>query len=163
MNRIWSPWRMKYIQEETHADNCPFCQALLDTDPAKVHLIYQGKNAFVILNRFPYTTGHLLILPNEHKENLADLDAGTRAEMMELITRGMGVLQEIYHPGGFNVGLNMGEAAGAGIPKHLHWHIVPRWVGDTNYMSSVGGVRVLPELLEDTYQKIYTAWQAWSD
>ena len=162
MKRLWSPWRMKYIQQETGPGDCPFCQALLEPDPAGVYIIHKGENSFVILNRFPYTTGHLLILPDKHKENLADLEGDTQAELMELITKAMGVLQDTYHPEGFNVGLNMGEAAGAGIPKHLHWHLVPRWAGDTNYMSSVGDVRVLPELLEDTYRKVHNAWLAWS-
>jgi len=158
MKRIWSPWRMKYIQNSKSADECPFCEALEKPDPADQFLLFRGEKAFVILNRYPYTTGHLLILPLEHKENMADLDPETRTEMMELINHALVVLDQIYHPEGYNVGLNMGEAAGAGIPKHLHWHIVPRWVGDTNYMTAVGEVRVLPETLEDTYQKIFSAW-----
>lgn len=158
MKRIWSPWRMKYIQNENSADECPFCAALESPEPSEHYLLHKGEKAFAILNRYPYTTGHLLILALEHQENMADLDPETRAEMMELINHALEVLGQIYHPEGFNVGMNMGEAAGAGIPKHLHWHIVPRWVGDTNYMTAVGDVRVLPERLEDTYQKIVTAW-----
>ena len=149
---------MKYIQNHTRAGECPFCAALADSETSEHYLVYQGESAFVILNRYPYTSGHLLILPLEHRENMADLETETRAELMELINHALGVLQKIYNPEGFNVGLNMGEAAGAGLPKHLHWHIVPRWVGDTNYMTAVGDVRVLPETLEDTYQKIKTAW-----
>jgi len=158
MNRIWSPWRMKYIQNNPSPDECPFCAALGNPGTADHFMLHKTEKAFVILNRYPYTTGHLLILPVAHKENMTDLDSGTRGEIMELINHALEVLDQIYHPEGYNVGLNMGEAAGAGIPKHLHWHIVPRWVGDTNYMTSVGEVRVLPEALEDTYKKIISAW-----
>jgi len=158
MKRLWSPWRMKYIQNNHTAEECPFCAALENARPADHYLVYKGEKTFVILNRYPYTTGHLLILPLEHREQMDDLEPETRTEMMEMINHALKVLGQIYHPEGFNVGMNMGEAAGAGIPKHLHWHIVPRWVGDTNYMTAVGDVRVLPEILEDTYQKIITAW-----
>jgi ATP adenylyltransferase len=149
---------MKYIQNHNSGEDCPFCAALDSPQPEEKFLVHQGENAFVILNLYPYTIGHLLVLPLEHQEKLDDLDPETRAEMMELINHALKVLGRIYHPEGFNVGMNMGEAAGAGIPKHLHWHIVPRWVGDTNYMTAVGEVRVLPETLEDTYRKIKSAW-----
>ena len=158
MKRLWSPWRMKYIENTKPADECPFCTALKSPEPVDHFLLYKGEKTFVILNRYPYTTGHLLILPLEHQENIADLDPETRGEIMELINHALTVLDQIYHPEGYNVGMNMGEAAGAGIPKHLHWHIVPRWIGDTNYMTAVGEVRVLPETLEDTYLKIVSAW-----
>jgi len=158
MKRIWSPWRMKYIQNHSSTDECPFCAALESPRPEEKFLLHQGKKAFVMLNLYPYTSGHLLVLPLEHREKMVELEADTRAEMMELINHGLEVLGQIYHPEGFNVGMNMGEAAGAGIPKHLHWHIVPRWVGDTNYITSIGEVRVLPETLEDTFRKIKSAW-----
>ena len=157
MDQLWTPWRMKYLEEEFHPEQCPFCLAL-EEDLADSCLVYRGNKTFVMLNRYPYTTGHLLILPFQHLEKLSELEPGTRAELMELINHAMEVLTKVYHPEGFNVGLNMGSAAGAGIPKHLHWHVVPRWSGDTNYMSVAGGVRVLPELLMDTMQKVQSAW-----
>jgi len=149
---------MKYLENEAHPDQCPFCLALQEADQDEMNLVYRGKKTFAILNRYPYTTGHLLVLPLVHQEKLSELDKETRAEMMEMINHAMKVLQAVYQPEGFNVGLNMGQAAGAGIPKHLHWHVVPRWSGDTNYMTVAGGVRVLPELLENTLQKIRSAW-----
>lgn len=149
---------MQYLEKEAHPDQCPFCLALEERFQEEAHLVFRGKKAFVILNRYPYTTGHLLILPIEHQEQLSQLERDTRTELMELVNHALEVLQEVYQPQGYNVGLNMGIAAGAGIPKHLHWHVVPRWSGDTNYMTVAGGVRVLPELLEDTLQKVRTAW-----
>jgi ATP adenylyltransferase len=149
---------MKYVEDESKRGECPFCQAFLEQNNQENLVVYRGKNASVMLNRYPYTTGHLMILPNQHKEELVDLDQETRGEMTELIYKGLEVLKRVYQPEGFNVGLNIGSAAGAGIPRHLHWHIVPRWTGDTNYMTTVGGTRVIPELLEDSYQKILSSW-----
>ncbi|HEY6072979.1 MAG TPA: HIT domain-containing protein, partial [Anaerolineales bacterium] len=122
-------------------------------------IAYRGKQAYVILNLYPYTSGHLMVVPFDHKATLEELDAATRAEMMELSTRCMSVLRELYHPQGFNMGVNIGEAAGAGVIGHVHIHIVPRWVGDTNFMSATAATRVLPEMLEDTYQRVHQAMQ----
>ena len=149
---------MKYLENETRPDQCPFCLALEDTDQEDHFLVHRGKKTFVILNSYPYTTGHLLILPLVHQEQLAELDQSTRAELMEMINHALDVLDTVYQPDGFNIGLNLGEAAGAGIPSHLHWHVVPRWSGDTSYMTVTGGSRVLPEMLSDTLQKIRSAW-----
>ena len=149
---------MKYLENEAQPDECPFCLALKEANQDDLNLVCRGNRTFVILNRYPYTTGHLLVLPLAHQEKLSELDEATRAELMEMINHAMEVLQEVYHPEGFNVGLNMGQAAGAGIPKHLHWHVVPRWFGDTNYMTVAGGVRVLPELLENTLKRVKSAW-----
>jgi len=158
MKRIWSPWRMKYIKENSSQSECPFCKAISGKDDRKNLVVFRGKNAFVMLNRYPYTTGHILVLPYIHQEKMSEFDPKTRSEMMELVNQAGQVLELVYKPQGMNVGLNLGTAAGAGIPKHLHWHIVPRWMGDTNYMTTVGSVRVLPESLEDTYQKIQSSW-----
>ena len=123
-------------------------------DGAQNLIAYRWARAYVILNRYPYTSGHLMVVPFEHKANLEVLDSQTRAEMMELTARCMTVLRKVYNPQAFNMGANIGEAAGAGVKEHVHIHIVPRWKGDTNFMSTLGDTRVLPETLEDTYVRI---------
>ena len=153
MNHIWSPWRMEYI-EKSKEDGCVFCIAQEMEDGAENLIAFRGKHSYVILNRYPYTSGHLMVVPLEHKAHLEDLDQPTRAEMMELTTRCIVVLRKIYHPEAFNMGANIGESAGAGVKSHVHIHIVPRWLGDTNFMTVVGDVRVLPEALERTYERV---------
>jgi ATP adenylyltransferase len=153
MNHIWSPWRMEYIQNSKE-EGCVFCSAQEMEDGPENLIAFRGEHAYVILNRYPYTSGHLMVVPFDHKPHLEDLEAATRAEMMELTTRSMTVLRKIYHPEAFNMGANIGEAAGAGVKQHVHIHIVPRWGGDTNFMSTVGGTRVLPEALESTYERV---------
>jgi len=154
MNHLWSPWRMTYIESPKNQSGCVFCNAQAQADDAENLIVQRGEHSFVILNRFPYTSGHLMVIPFIHKPNLEELDSATRAEMMELTSRCTTLLKDIYKPHGFNVGVNIGEAAGAGVLGHVHIHIVPRWVGDTNFMSAVGETRVLPESLEDTYQRV---------
>jgi len=154
MNHLWSPWRMKYIENHEKQDECVFCIAQAKADNAENLIAFRGKNAYVILNRYPYTSGHLMVVPFEHKPNLEELDLETRTEIMELTSRCMTVLRNIYKPQGFNMGANIGEVAGAGVVGHVHIHIVPRWAGDTNFMSTLGKTRVLPEALEDTYQRV---------
>ena len=125
-------------------------------------VVFRGQQAFVILNRFPYTSGHLMVVPKRHTPSLEGLDPGIRAEMMELTTQGMQVLGAVYRPQGYNLGMNIGEPAGAGITDHVHLHLVPRWTGDTNFMSTLGETRVLPETLEETYRRIREAWVGFS-
>ena len=153
---------MEYI-ESNKADGCIFCSALEKEDSAENLIALRGERAFVILNRFPYTSGHLMVVPFDHQPNLEQLDPETRAEMMELTTRCMAVLRNIYHPQAFNMGANIGEAAGAGVKSHVHIHIVPRWAGDTNFMSILGETRVLPEALETTYQRVRQGFEAAAD
>ncbi len=149
---------MQYILENKHEPGCVFCYAVHNPDDPQSLVVFNGKNNAVILNRFPYTSGHLMVIPKIHVANLVELDDPTRTEMMALTNTCLEVLQEIYRPEGFNLGMNIGEAAGAGITEHVHMHIVPRWAGDTNFMSSLGNTRVLPETLEDSYERIRLAW-----
>ena len=158
MDYLWSPWRMEYILAPKTDEGCIFCNGLKQTDGADNLIVYRGSKAFVMLNRFPYTSGHLMIVPYEHQPSLELLDSASRGDVMELAAQAIGVLQVVYSPQGFNLGMNIGNAAGAGISEHVHLHVVPRWVGDTNFMSSVSQVRVLPELLEETYRRVREAW-----
>jgi ATP adenylyltransferase len=149
---------MEYIRDPHKLDKCVLCQVQDQSDGLENLIIFRGRRAFLIVNRFPYTSGHLMVVPYEHWANLEELDQETRSEIMEMASDSIQVLREIYHPEGFNVGINIGEAAGAGITEHIHLHVVPRWQGDTNFMSTLGKTRVLPESLEDTYQQVKDIW-----
>jgi ATP adenylyltransferase len=150
---------MKYVQNHRSDAACVFCEAAAQDDSEKNLIVYRGQQVFAILNRFPYTSGHLMVVPFEHQASLDALTAETRAEMMEVVNQAILVLRELYHPHGFNVGMNIGEPAGAGIAGHVHMHVVPRWTGDTNFMSTVSGTRVLPEALEETYPRVKEVWR----
>lgn len=158
MERLWSPWRLEYITNTTlgHSENtCIFCAAEKDPDHDVQNLIvHRGLHNFVILNKYPYTSGHLMIAPNSHLGRLSSAPKEVTDEMMDLLKRSQRTLLEVYNPEGFNVGMNLGKVAGAGVADHLHMHILPRWGGDTNFMSTVGETRVLPEDLSVTYQKL---------
>ncbi len=145
---------MTYIENSKKESGCVFCNAQAQADGAENLIAFRGENAYVILNRFPYTSGHLMVIPFAHVSNLENLDPETRAEMMELTSQCTTVLRKTYRTESFNMGINIGEAAGAGVLGHVHIHIVPRWAGDTNFMSTTGETRVLPESLEDTYRRV---------
>lgn len=149
---------MSYIQDPKTNDSCVFCQTQASPDGLDNLIVHRGANAYVILNRYPYTSGHLMVVPYNHKPGLDDFSAETRAEMMELTAQSIQILRDCYRAEGFNVGANIGSAAGAGIPKHFHFHVVPRWKGDTNFMSAIGDTRVVPEDIRETYHKIRKAW-----
>lgn len=151
---------MKYIENHAKESGCVFCNALQKTDGVENLIVFRGERALVILNKFPYTSGHLMVAPLAHCATLEDLPAPTRAEMMELSAQAMALLRRLYQPQAFNFGANIGEAAGAGVPGHVHLHLVPRWSGDTNFMSALAETRVLPETLEKTYQRVSQAWAA---
>ncbi|MFH2102599.1 MAG: HIT domain-containing protein [Chloroflexota bacterium] len=158
MRYLWAPWRMKYL--EADSEGCVFCRVLDQADGPGNLVVARGRRVFVILNRFPYTSGHLMVVAKAHKPSFEDLDARTRGEMMELATKGIRILRAVYNPEAFNMGANIGAAAGAGVPGHIHIHVVPRWGGDTNFMTALGQTRVLPEELEETYAKVRAAWQS---
>ena len=149
---------MSYILDNKNNEGCVFCLAHEQPDGCENLIVARGQHTYVILNRYPYTSGHMMVVPFKHCETIEGLTPETRAEMMELVARCVQVLSSAYYAQGFNLGANLGGAAGAGIPKHIHFHIVPRWEGDTNYMSAIGGTRVVPEALDVTYQRISNAW-----
>jgi len=153
VERLWSPWRLAYVTGGGDRKGCVFCDAQEAGDQARL-LLWQGDACFVILNLYPYNNGHLMVVPNRHVATLANLEPAELEELMRLTRLSEMVLTEAYQPQGINVGMNLGRAAGAGVVDHLHIHLVPRWVGDTNFMSVVGNVRVLPEELEVTAARL---------
>lgn len=155
MERLWSPWRLAYVTGTLKADGCIFCAAgSPDASPDDPLVVARGRFAYVILNRFPYNNGHLMVVPVRHVATLADTRAEERSEVLELTRRAEMALTEAYRPQGINIGINLGRPAGAGILDHLHVHLVPRWDGDTNFMSVIGEVRVVPEDLDVTANRL---------
>jgi ATP adenylyltransferase len=149
---------MDYIMGNEHQDGCIFCSVLQQEDGLENLIIWRGNRVYVILNRFPYNNGHLMVVPKVHQPSLELLDADTRSEMMELTSQSITLLRQVYSPQGFNVGVNIGAAAGAGIAEHVHLHLLPRWSGDTNFMTTVAETRVMPEDLAATYRRLRAAW-----
>jgi ATP adenylyltransferase len=157
VERIWSPWRMAYIQaakEQGEDGGCIFCDLPAEGDDVRTMILARGELAFVIVNSFPYNPGHLMVAPFRHVGAFTSLEAAELADVDELVARSIRVLEQEMEPHGYNLGMNLGRVAGAGIPDHVHWHLVPRWNGDTNFMPVVGQTRVLPELLEETYARL---------
>ena len=169
LERIWAPWRLSYVQppgqsqpassETLHfpagADpDCFLCQAAVDPADRSRWVIARGESSLAVLNRYPYNNGHTLVAPMRHVGGLEDLAAAEHLEIATMITRLVGVLRETLNAEGFNVGLNLGRTAGAGLPDHIHWHIVPRWLGDTNFMPSLAGVKVIPQSLEALWETL---------
>lgn len=158
MERLWSPWRSKYIASgvDSQAAGCIFCNIAADPDrDASNFVLHRGEHAFVLLNLYPYITGHMMIVPYLHTSEFDSVPKEITDEMMDLAKRAQRALREVYSPTGFNIGMNLGSAAGAGIADHIHIHVLPRWSGDTNFMTTVGEVRVLPEALDVTYRKLF--------
>ena len=153
MERLWSPWRHTYVTRTGDDTGCVFCDAL-NHDEGRALVVDEGSNCYVILNLYPYNSGHLMVVPRRHVGTLAELDAVELTELGVLTQRSEMALTEVYQPQGINVGMNLGKPAGAGVLDHLHVHLVPRWTGDTNFMSVVGNVRVLPEELPRTAERL---------
>jgi ATP adenylyltransferase len=166
MDHLWSPWRMTYLrrsQEQTGGAGCIFCDKPAQDRDAENLIVHRGEKAFVILNLYPYNNGHLMIVPYAHAASLEQLDTPTLTEIMLLTNQSLAALRAVYNPHAFNLGVNIGAAAGAGIAEHVHQHVVPRWAGDSNYMSTVAETRVIPEDLQETYQRVREAWPKLND
>lgn len=156
-HNVWTPWRMEYIDRLSDRDGpaeCFLCRYAADpASDASHHVLWRSPRTLTLLNRFPYTGGHLLVTPTAHQPTLAELDEATVTEMGMRLRDAQRVLQRAFNPQGFNIGMNLGRCAGAGLPDHAHWHIVPRWNGDTNFMSVVGDARLIPISLQTIYDK----------
>jgi len=150
MKTMWAPWRMEYILNDKEK-GCIFCKALSEQDNLT---LYKGKVTMVVMNKFPYINGHLLVAPIKHLSTLDQLSKGEMGDLLETVEQSVGILKKVMNPDGFNVGLNLGKVAGAGVEEHLHFHIVPRWFGDTNALTVFADVRVIPEHLLDTYNNL---------
>jgi ATP adenylyltransferase len=160
MDYLWTPWRYAYITAATKDEyangRCIFCE-LPKLPDADAKIIHRGEHCFIILNSFPYTSGHVMVVPFAHLDELQKLPETAAQEMMALSQKMERVLRQVYSPDGINLGMNIGRAAGAGVAGHIHMHVLPRWVGDTNFMTVTGESRVLPEALEETWRKLRTA------
>ena len=157
MEVLWAPWRMVYIDRAREERGCIFCNAITG-DPKERLLLGTTEHSLVMLNRFPYQNGHVMVAPRRHTAALPDLPAEEHADLAETLRRALRALEGVYQPDGFNVGMNLGACAGAGFADHLHWHIVPRWSGDTNFMPMLADTRVMPQHLLDTWERLRGAF-----
>ena len=156
---LWAPWRLEYIQQADEQPGCVFCLAAEAADEDGL-VVRRGRRAFVLLNKFPYASGHLMVAPFRHVGELGALEPDEAAEIHELASAGLNALRAVYEPEGFNLGWNLGRIAGAGVVDHVHEHIVPRWAGDTNFMPVLADVKVLPEHIAQTRERLASAWPA---
>jgi ATP adenylyltransferase len=154
---LWAPWRLEYIQQADEQEGCIFCRAADGEDEAGF-VVHRGHDAFVLLNRYPYASGHLMVAPFRHAGDFAELADAEVVELHRLAARGMGALAQLYEPQGFNLGWNLGRVAGAGVTDHVHLHVVPRWLGDTNFMPVLADVKVMPVHLAETRRKLADTW-----
>ena len=158
--RIWAPWRLAYVKDASKdiEEECIFCAKPAQDDDEANLIVHRGERSFVILNLFPYTNGHLVVAPYAHLGRLQELGSETLAEMMALAQRSMDRLEQVYEPHGYNVGLNQGRVAGAGVEHHIHMHVVPRWGGDTNFMPVIADTKVMPQSIEQSYEALKGAF-----
>jgi ATP adenylyltransferase len=156
--RLWAPWRLQYLKGEKSSD-CIFCSKPALADDESAFIVHRGSGCYVILNAFPYTNGHVMVAPYRHVPDLRDLDPAETGELMDLTQRSLGAIERVYGPDGFNLGVNLGEIAGAGFAEHVHMHVVPRWKGDTNFMPVVADTRVMPEALPDSWRRLRDAFE----
>jgi ATP adenylyltransferase len=160
MQHLWTPWRMAYIKgEKEPEDGCVFCRKVHPENDEKEHVIARSEYVYLTLNRFPYNNGHLMVVPYQHITTQEDMTTAGLTDLMLTVNRALAVLRKAYNPPAFNLGANLGEAAGAGIAAHYHFHIVPRWPGDANFMSTIGETRVIPDTLDNTYRDLKAVWQ----
>jgi ATP adenylyltransferase len=155
--QLWAPWRLEYIRSADEQDVCVFCLAREGDDEGSL-VVQRGERAFVLLNKFPYASGHLMVAPYQHTGDFAELEDDEALEIHRLAGQGMGALAQTFAPQGYNVGWNLGRIAGAGVVDHVHMHVVPRWAGDTNFMPVLADVKVMPEHLLETRRKLAEAW-----
>lgn len=166
MSRLWAGWRIPYIladddtRSKGHVGGLTLFEGIEQSglDDSVTYILWRGERCFALLNAFPYTSGHLMVLPKKGIENLEDLDDDTYAELFEGVRMGIAAVKKEYQPEGVNMGMNLGKASGAGVPDHIHVHVLPRWAGDTNFLTSVAEARVLPESLADTWKRLKAAW-----
>jgi ATP adenylyltransferase len=157
VERLWAPWRLEYISSADDQSGCVFCAAVEGDDAEKL-VVHRGARAIVLLNKFPYTSGHVMVAPQRHVGDFGELDDEEALEVHRLASAAIGALAQAYGPQGYNVGWNLGRVAGAGVVDHVHLHVVPRWAGDTNFMPVLADVRVIPEFLEETRRKLAEVW-----
>ncbi len=154
MDYLFTPWRYAFVSSAHAASDCLFCELPKVQNDEKTLIVHRDKHCFVILNAYPYTTGHVMVVPYQHVDQLQRLSSEAAQEMMELTRKLEGILRELYHPEGLNLGMNLGKAAGAGIAGHIHMHVLPRWTADASFISVIGETRILPEELATTYKRI---------
>ena len=159
MDRLWSPWRIDWIESDSPNEGaCPFCLSRETAEALPGLIVSASTSSYVTLNLYPYNGGHIMILPYNHVSDVTDLTSDEQADMFQNLQRGVTALRTAMKPTGFNIGINLGTSAGAGVPDHIHFHVVPRWTGDTNFMPVVGETKVMPETLEETKKRIVEAW-----